>query len=98
MVQVELPATLRRFAGISEETWVEIPGPPTIDAVLDALDAKYPTLRGTIRDPLTGQRRPYLRYFACQQDVSFESTSDPLPNAIAAGQEPLIVMGAISGG
>jgi molybdopterin synthase sulfur carrier subunit len=99
-VRVELPAHLRTLANIAggHEVSVEAASPPTISGVLDALEAAYPMLRGTIRDHVTHQRRAFLRYFACQQDLSLDSPNAPLPDAVARGAEPLIILGAVAGG
>jgi len=97
MIRVMLPAHLRTLARV-DEVAVEVPGPATQRAVLDALEASYPVLRGTIRDHVTQQRRPFLRFFACEEDLSHESPDDPLPAAVAAGKEPFLVIGAMAGG
>lgn len=97
-VRIELPAHLRTLAGVGREVSVEVDGTTTLSAVLDALEAGYPMLRGTIRDQVTHQRRPFLRFFACQEDLSHDSPDLPLPQAIVQGKEPLIVLGAIAGG
>ena len=98
MIQVVLPAHLRTLAHVDKEVSLEVDGPVTLQAVLDALESRYPVLRGTIRDHLTRQRRPFLRFFACQEDISHESPDKPLPEAVAAGKEPLMIIGAIAGG
>ena len=98
MIRVELPAHLRTLARVGTEVTVEISGEPTLRAVLDALEASYPVLRGTIRDHVTLQRRPFLRFFACEQDFSLESPEVPLPQAVASGAEPFLVIGALAGG
>lgn len=97
-IRVELPAHLRRLAQSGVEVQLEIEGQPTLRSVLDALEAKYPMLQGTIRDHVTLERRPFLRFFACEQDLSHDSPDAPLPEAVASGREPLIVLGAIAGG
>lgn len=97
-IRVVLPHQLQMLAGASRELTITVDGPVTQRSVLDALDAAYPTLRGTIRDHETGQRRPKVRIFACNEDVSHESPDAPLPEAVASGREPLFVLGAISGG
>jgi hypothetical protein len=99
-VRVELPTHLRTLAGITSGHEVRIPAaaPPTVRTVLDALEAAYPMLRGTIRDQLTHERRAFLRFFACQQDLSLDPPDAPLPPAIASGAEPLIILGAVAGG
>jgi sulfur-carrier protein len=98
MIRVELPAHLRILAKITGEVQVEVEGPPTLGAVLDALEVRYPVLRGTIRDHSTHVRRPYVRFFACEEDLSHEPTATPLPDKVAAGAEPLLIVGAIAGG
>jgi sulfur-carrier protein len=97
-VKVALPEHLRTLARVAGEVEVEVAGPPTVRSVLDALESRYPMLRGTIRDHETGTRRAYLRYFAGGRDVSHEAPERPLPDAVASGAEALYVMGAISGG
>jgi molybdopterin synthase sulfur carrier subunit len=98
MIRVVLPPHLRGLARISGEIKLEIEGQPTQRAVLDALEASYPMLRGTIRDHVTQQRRPFLRFFACEEDLSHESPDAPLPDAVVSGKEPLLIIGAIAGG
>ena len=98
MIRVMLPAHLRTLARAGPEVSLEVEGPATLHSVLDALDARYPMLRGTIRDHVTQQRRPFLRFFACEQDLSHEPPDAPLPDAVASGAEPLIILGAIAGG
>ncbi len=98
MVRVELPYHLRQLAGVTGEVSVEVPDVVTMAGVLDAIEARYPMLRGAIRDYATGQRRPLLRFFACEEDLSFEPLDAPLPAAVARGDEPVIVLGAIAGG
>jgi hypothetical protein len=98
MIRVELPFHLRTLAKVGSEVQLEVEGPITQRSVLDALEARYPVLRGTIRDHVTLKRRPFLRFFACQQDLSHESPDAPLPAAIASGAEPFLVWGAIAGG
>ncbi|MHB1935427.1 MAG: MoaD/ThiS family protein [Acidobacteriaceae bacterium] len=97
-IRLELPAHLRTLAGVGREVTLEIEGAVTQRSALDALEARYPMLRGTIRDQVTQQRRPFLRFFACQEDLSHEPPDTPLPEAVASGKEPLIVLGAIAGG
>lgn len=97
-VRVILPYHLRSLAGVGTEVQVEVSGPVSISSVLDAVEARYPMLRGTIRAYETGQRRAFLRFFACEQDLSLESPEEPLPAAVAEGREPLLVIGAIAGG
>ena len=98
MIRVILPAHLRTLARVGGEVKLEVEGRATQRSVLDALEACYPMLRGTIRDQLTQQRRPFLRFFACEEDLSHESPDVPLPDAVASGKEPFIVIGAIAGG
>ena len=98
MIRVEIPYHLRTLAKVDGELQLELDGPATQRAVLDALEVRYPMLRGTIRDHTTGQRRPFLRFFACEQDLSHESPDAPLPDAVAAGDEPFLVIGALAGG
>ncbi|MGA8013159.1 MAG: MoaD/ThiS family protein [Candidatus Acidiferrales bacterium] len=98
MIQVILPAHLRTLAGVSSEISIEVNGQVTTRAILDALEARYPMLRGTIRDHVTLQRRPFLRFFACQEDLSLESPDAPLPDAVSSGKEPFMIIGAIAGG
>jgi molybdopterin synthase sulfur carrier subunit len=98
MIRVVLPFHLRNLAHAGAEVTLEIAGPVTQRSVLDALEARYPMLCGAIRDHDTKQRRPFLRYFACEEDLSHESPDAPLPEAVAAGEEPFIVIGAIAGG
>jgi len=97
-VRVELPFHLRRLAGVGGEVRVAISGAVTPRAIVDQLEQSYPALRGTIRDHYTKERRPYLRFFACGQDLSHESLDAPLPSEVAAGQEPFLIVGAIAGG
>jgi molybdopterin converting factor small subunit len=98
MIRVVLPAHLRTLAGVRGEVTVEVEGAITQRSVLDALEASYPMLRGTIRDQVTKQRRPFLRLFACEEDLSHESPDGPLPEAVAKGNEPLLVVAAVAGG
>ena len=98
MIRVILPPHLRTLAKVGSEVEVGVEGQATLSAVLDAIEARYPMLRGTIRDQVTQQRRPFSRFFACEQDLSHESPDAPLPPAVASGAEPLIVLGAIAGG
>jgi molybdopterin synthase sulfur carrier subunit len=98
MIRVELPYHLRNLANTGKEVEVPVEGPVTQRAVLDALEATYPVLRGTIRDHTTKQRRPFLRFFACAQDLSHEPPDSPLPDAVASGDEPFAVVGAMAGG
>jgi len=98
MIRVVLPYHLRTLAHVGGEVQLDLAGPITQRAVLDALEARYPMLRGTIRDHVTLQRRPFLRYFACAEDLSLEPPDAPLPDAVASGKEPFIVLGSIAGG
>ena len=98
MIRVELPYHLRTLAKVDGEVQINVEGQVTQRSVLDALEARYPMLRGTIRDQVTGKRRPFLRFFACEEDLSHESPDAPLPDAVATGREPLLVVGAIAGG
>ena len=98
MIRVILPPSLRELAQVGRELSLAVPEPVTAGAVLDALEARYPVLRGTIRDQVTQARRPMIRYFACRRDLSHEPADAPLPAAVAAGEEPLYIIGAIAGG
>jgi hypothetical protein len=98
MIRVVLPYHLRTLAGVSAEVQLDVAGLATQRSLLDALEARYPMLRGTIRDHVTGQRRPMLRFFACEEDLSLELPDAPLPDAVASGAEPFFVVGAIAGG
>jgi sulfur-carrier protein len=98
MVRVILPTHLRNLAHVGNEVTLQVAPPVTQRSVLDALEAQYPMLRGTIRDHGTLQRRAFLRFFACEEDLSHESPDRPLPEAVASGKEPFIVIGAIAGG
>jgi len=98
MIRVVLPSHLRTLAHIGGEVTLEVKGPVTQRAVLDALEARYPMLCGAIRDHVTLQRRAFLRFFACEEDLSHEPPDAPLPEAVASGREPFIVIGAIAGG
>ena len=98
MIRVVLPAHLRTLAHVDGEVNLEIEGRVTQRSVLDVLEARYPMLCGTIRDHVTQQRRPFLRFFACEEDLSHESPDAPLPEAVASGKEPLLVIGAVAGG
>jgi molybdopterin synthase sulfur carrier subunit len=98
MIRIELPPHLRGLARISGEVQLEIQGPATPRAVLEALELRYPMLRGAIRDHVTQERRPFLRFFVCGEDLSHEHLDTPLPDAIASGEEPLLIVGAIAGG
>ncbi len=98
MIRVELPHHLRRLAQVSGEVTLDVAGPITRASVLDALEARYPMLRGTIRDHITEQRRPFLRFFACARDLTHDPPDAPLPEAVASGAEAFLVVGAIAGG
>ena len=98
MIRVELPYHLRTLAKVDGEVQIDVQGEVTQRSVLDALEARYPMLRGTIRDQVTQQRRPFMRFFACEQDLSHESPDAPLPDAVVTGREPFLVVGAIAGG
>jgi sulfur-carrier protein len=98
VIRIELPQHLRTLAHVGREVELEVEGPITQRSVLDALEARYPMLRGTIRDQVTQQRRPFLRFFACQEDLSHEPPDAPLPDAVASGREPFLIVGAIAGG
>ena len=98
MIRVELPYHLRNLAHVDGEVKLDVAGPATQRSVLDALEAHYPALRGTIRDHITGQRRPFVRFFACQRDLSHEPPDAPLPDAVVSGEEPFLVIGALAGG
>lgn len=98
MIRVVLPQHLRTLARVDSEVELELEGPVTQRSVLDALEARYPVLRGTIRDHGTGRRRPFLRFFACAEDLSHETPDAPLPDAVATGTEPFLIVGAIAGG
>ena len=98
MIRVVLPAPLRTLARVNGEVALAVPGPATQGSVLDALEASYPMLRGTIRDPRTRRRRAFVRFFACGQDLSHEPPESPLPDAVATGAEPFLVIGAMAGG
>jgi molybdopterin synthase sulfur carrier subunit len=98
MIRVVLPAHLRALAHVEGQAELQVDGPVTQRSVLDALEARYPMLNGTIRDRGTQQRRPFVRFFACEQDLSHESPDAPLPDAVAKGTEPLLVVGAMAGG
>ena len=98
MVRVLLPAHLRTLARVDDEVTVQLDGEPTLRSVLDALEQKYPVLRGTIRDQVTHKRRAFVRFFACEQDLSHEPPEARLPDAVATGAEPFVVIGAMAGG
>lgn len=98
MIQVVLPTHLRRLAHADRKVELEVEGPVTLGSAMDALEARYPMLRGTIRDQVTKERRPFIRFFACGEDWSHEPPDAPLPDAVATGAEPLLVVGAMAGG
>jgi molybdopterin synthase sulfur carrier subunit len=98
MIRVVLPAHLLKLSGITTDVELEVQAPVTPRAILDALEGRYPVLRGTIRDHVTLERRPFLRFFACSEDFSLESPDTPLPEAVASGDEPFFIIGAIAGG
>ncbi len=98
MIRVVLPFHLRNLARVDGEVQLRVDGPATQRTVLDALEATYPTLRGTIRDHVTSRRRPFVRFFACSEDLSLDSPDTPLPDAVAIGDEPFLVVGAVAGG
>lgn len=98
MIRVVLPVHLRTLAGVDGEVHLDIEGRATTESILDALEARYPVLRGTIRDHATRQRRPFVRFFACEQDLSHEPPDVELPDAVATGAEPFLIVGAMAGG
>jgi molybdopterin synthase sulfur carrier subunit len=98
MIRVVIPAHLRTLARVGGEVSVDVVGEPTLLSVLDALEAQYPMLRGTIRDQVTQERRPFVRFFACAEDYSHEPANTPLPAAVVAGTEPFLIVGAMAGG
>lgn len=98
MIRVVLPAHLRALARVDGEVLLDLDGAPTRRSVLDALESRYPVLRGTIRDHVTQQRRPFLRFFACERDLSHDAPDAPLPDPVAAGSEPYLIVGAMAGG
>ena len=98
MIRIVLPYHLRNLARVSREVELEIPPPITVRSVLDALETRYPVLRGTIRDHGTLERRPFIRFFACREDLSLDPPDTPLPGAVVAGREPFMVIGAMAGG
>lgn len=98
MIRVALPPHLRKLAGVEGEVVLEVAGPVTQRAVLDALEVRYPMLRGTVRDHVTQRRRAFVRFFACKEDLSHESPDAPLPEAVTKGEEPFMIVGAIAGG
>ncbi len=98
MIRVVLPSHLRALARTGFEVEIDVPGQPSLETVLDALESRFPMLSGTIRDHVTKQRRPFLRFFACEEDLTHEQPDAPLPDAVASGAEPLYIIGAIAGG
>ena len=98
MIRVVLPAQLRTLAGVQGEVELSIDGPVTLQSILDALEERYPVLRGTIRDQVSFRRRPFVRFFACEEDLSHDPPDSMLPDAVARGAEPLVVLGAMAGG
>ena len=98
MIRVVLPGNLRTLAGVGREVELEVGGPVTQRSVIDALEAAYPALRGTIRDQITKRRRPMIRFFALEEDLSDETPDEPLPDAVASGSEPFLIIGAMAGG
>lgn len=98
MIRVVIPHHLRTLARVGKEVRLEVAAPVSIDMVLDSLEASYPMLRGTVRDQTTGKRRPFIRFFACGQDLSHQPTDLPLPDEVVAGSEPLMIIGAMAGG
>ena len=98
MIRIVIPPHLRTLANVDREVKLDVGGPVTQRSILDALESQYPMLRGTIRDHVTHQRRPLVRFFACEEDVSHESQDAPLPDAVAMGKEPFFIVGAIAGG
>ena len=98
MIRVVLPFHLRNLARVDGEVQLEVGGPVTLNAVLNALEARYPVLRGTIRDHVTLKRRPFVRFFACKEDLSLEPPETKLPDDVASGKEPFLIIGAIAGG
>jgi molybdopterin synthase sulfur carrier subunit len=98
MIRVVLPFHLRNLARVDGEVQLEVAGPATVGAVLDALESRYPALQGTMRDHGTRKRRPFVRFFACQEDLSLEPPEKPLPKAVTSGEEPFLIVGAMAGG
>ena len=98
MIRVLLPAHLRTLARVTGEVQLDVEGEPTLESVLAAIESRYPVLRGTIRDQSTYQRRPFVRFFACQEDLSHEPVDTPLPPEVLSGEEPFLIVGAIAGG
>ncbi|HEU5071554.1 MAG TPA: MoaD/ThiS family protein [Verrucomicrobiae bacterium] len=98
MIRVQLPFHLRTLAGVNGEVQLAVPAPVTLGAVLEAVETRYPVLRGTIRDHVTLKRRPFVRFFACKEDLSLEPPETPLPAPILTGEEPFLIIGAMAGG
>jgi molybdopterin synthase sulfur carrier subunit len=98
MIRVVLPAHLRTLARVNGEVQLDVQAPMTLGSVLDVLESRYPMLKGTIRDHVTHKRRPFIRFFACEQDLSHESADTPVPEAVASGAEPFLIVGAMAGG
>ena len=98
MIRVELPYHLRTLARVGAEVEIDVEGAVTQRSIVDAIEGRYPMLRGTIRDHVTKQRRPFLRFFACEEDLSHQDSNTPLPTAVAVGAEPFLIIGAIAGG
>lgn len=98
MIRVVLPAHLRTLARLNGDVEIEPDGSPTLNSVLEAIEARFPMLRGAIRDQITKRRRPFVRFFACRKDLSHEPPDAPLPQSVASGEEPLLIVGAIAGG
>jgi hypothetical protein len=98
MMRVVMPFHLRKLAGVEGEVELEVPAPATVTAVLDALETKFPVLKGTVRDHVTLKRRPFIRFFACKEDLSLEPADKPLPEEVVSGQEPFLIVGAMAGG
>jgi len=98
MVRIELPQHLRTLARVGTEISIEVKGQVTQRSIIDAIESSYPMLRGTIRDYATDRRRPFLRFYACEEDLSFEQPDVPLPDAVASGREPFLIVGALAGG
>ena len=98
MIRVVLPAHLRTLARVNGEVQIDVAGEPTFSSVVEAIETRFPMLRGTIRDQVTHERRPFVRFFACQEDYSLESPETPLPNAVVKGEEPFLIVGAMAGG
>ena len=98
MIRIVLPTHLKTLANVEAEVELDVPSPVTQEGILDALEARYPVLRGTIRDHVTRERRPFIRFFACQQDLTHQRSNAPLPDPVTRGEEPFLVIGAVAGG